>query len=167
MARATKSKAAAKTAGKKTSNAVSESSTERTSNSEAMSAGGDKALGKRVREKKPRPVRDIQKHTDIETRRAYREICQGLLKHAKEGAIPQTKLLIHIGKLEETPSGRKKATTSLSAILMEELRRSKTVEGGEKAEETVETVEEHTGTDGMQGQAECAVEQTAEDAGLE
>jgi hypothetical protein len=161
MGRAVKEcKAAAKTAGKKTPGQAAKGKAERKRNkAESRTEAGraakdkanapvvenetksetektaDKAAGKRLR-----PVPDIQKHADIETRRAFREICAGLLTHARKGEIPHTKLLIKIGKLEEKPSGRKRAGKSLSAILMEELRRTKTEDSTvEAARESAET----------------------------
>jgi hypothetical protein len=151
MGRAVKEcKAAAKTAGKKTPGQAAKGKAERKRNkaesrteapvveNETKSETektADKAAGKRLR-----PVPDIQKHADIETRRAFREICAGLLTHARKGEIPHTKLLIKIGKLEEKPSGRKRAGKSLSAILMEELRRTKTEDSTvEAARESAET----------------------------
>jgi hypothetical protein len=149
MGRAVKEcKAAAKTAGKKSARVAAKGKAERKrekaeSRTEAGRAAKDKAEAPLVQNeterqaertaelagKRQRPVPDIQKHADIETRRAFREICQGLLRHARKGAIPHTKLLIKIGKLEEKPTGRKRAGKSLSAILMEELRRTQAEDG--------------------------------------
>jgi hypothetical protein len=76
--------------------------------------------------KKVRPVRDIQRHADIETRRAFPQICQALVEHACKGASPQTKLLIKIGKLDEKAvPARQRRGKSLSAMLMQELERRK------------------------------------------
>jgi hypothetical protein len=161
MGRAVKEcKAAAKTAGKKSPGVAAKGEAERKrekaeSRTKARRAAKDKAEAPVVQNeterqaektvekpagKRQRPVPDIQKHADIETRRAFREICEALLRHAREGAIPHTKLLIKIGKLEEKPSGRKRAGKSLSAILMEELRRTQAEDGTvEAARESAET----------------------------
>jgi hypothetical protein len=155
MGRAVKEcKAAAKTAGKKSPGVAAKGEAERKrekaeSRTKARRAAKDKAEAPVVQNeterqaektaekptgKRQRPVPDIQKHADIETRRAFREICEALLRHAREGAIPHTKLLIKIGKLEEKPSGRKRAGKSLSAILMEELQRTQAQDGTVEAE---------------------------------
>lgn len=82
--------------------------------------------GMAAKAKKVRPVRDIQRHADIETRRAFPEICEALLEHARKGAMPQTKLLIKIGKLDEKAvPARQRRGKSLSAMLMQELERRK------------------------------------------
>jgi hypothetical protein len=99
--------------------------------------------------RKVRPVRDIQRHADIETRRAFPEICEALLEHARKGAMPQTKLLIKIGKLDEKAvPARQRRGKSLSAMLMQELERRKeeaatdaasaVAEAGTAAEEAME-----------------------------
>lgn len=89
-------------------------------------AAGQCATAKPVKEKKPRPVRNIQKHADTEVRRAFPEICGGLIKKAKTGAIGQTKYLMKISGLEENPQGgHKRRGPTLTAILMAELEKAK------------------------------------------
>lgn len=118
----TEDKGAAKTGDGSASKAAVKSSTRRTSRSKAKPADGSTGV---PAEKRLRPIPDIQRHADIETRRAFPAICEALLKRARKGAIQHTKLLIHIGKLEEKPSRRKRADKSLSAMLMDELQRAK------------------------------------------
>lgn len=73
-------------------------------------------------EKKKRPVRSIQEHTDREFRREFRDVCTGLIEKAKSGSTAHTRLLLEIGK-----SGDRKATKrggrSLSEMLLDELKR--------------------------------------------
>ena len=159
MGRAVKeSKAATKTAREKVGAAGGKAGRKSRAKAAPVDKEAEAPVKEKVTEKRKRPVPDIQKHADIETRRAFREICQGLLAHAREGAVSQTKLLIHIGKLGEKPSGRKRTGKSLTAILMEELQRT-------KAEENpVETAEKQAASDGIQERPECGAVQTAEHA---
>jgi hypothetical protein len=92
----------------------------------AKAAQQDVPVNEVTKAKKVRPVRDIQRHADIETRRAFPQICEALLVHARKGAMPQTKLLIKIGKLDEKAvPARQRRGKSLSAMLMQELERRK------------------------------------------
>jgi hypothetical protein len=76
------------------------------------------------------PVKDIRRHADEEVRKAFPEICRGLIEKAKGGGMGQTKLLIKISGLDEAPVGmkRKRRGKTLSALLMEELKKGKSAE---------------------------------------
>ena len=73
--------------------------------------------------KKERPVRCIHRHTDVEFRRAFPKVCEGLLKKAEQGKVQETKLLLQMGKFGEPKSGKRRAAASLSSMLLEELKR--------------------------------------------
>ena len=128
MGRAVK-KAASKTAGKAaqgiTGKGVATKGKQvRLSVSETVSASV--RVSEAVGEKKLPPVRNIQTYADKETRKVFREICKAHLEQACKGAIPHTRLLIKIGKMDEKTISRRRTGKSLSAILMEELSRVKT-----------------------------------------
>lgn len=73
--------------------------------------------------KRDRPVRCIHRHTDVEFRRAFPKVCEGLLKKAAQGKVQETRLLLQMGKFGEPKSGKRRAAASLSAMLLEELKR--------------------------------------------
>ena len=73
--------------------------------------------------KKKRPVRCIQRHTDVEFRREFREVFNGLVEKAKGGGTAQTRLLLQIGKFGDPKAVKRRGTKSLSEMLMDELKR--------------------------------------------
>jgi hypothetical protein len=79
--------------------------------------------GKPKKEKKKRPVRCIHQHTDVEFRREFREIFDGLAEKAKEGGTAQTRLLLQIGKFGDTKAAKRRGAKSLSEMLLDELKR--------------------------------------------
>jgi hypothetical protein len=93
---------------------------------EAMSAAMPKEAEsekpKKKRKKKP-PVRCIQQHTDVEFRRAFRGVCKALIKKSKAGGIPETRLLLQIGKFGDAKAAKRRGAKSLSELLLEELKR--------------------------------------------
>ncbi len=75
---------------------------------------------------KKRPIRNIHKHADLETRRHFEAICTGLVTKAKEGGLGHTRLLMKISGLDQKPEpGKQRRGKSLSAMLLEELERAK------------------------------------------
>ena len=91
---------------------------------QAKPAAEEKA--KSADEKKSKPVRNIQKHVDKAVREAFSEICSGLIEKAKAGAMGQTKLLMKISGLDESPqAGRKRRGKTLSSMLLAELEKAK------------------------------------------
>ena len=75
------------------------------------------------KEKKKRPVRCIQQHTDVEFRRQFRGVCKALIKKAKAGGIPETRLLLQIGKSGDAKAAKRRGAKSLSELLLDELKR--------------------------------------------
>jgi hypothetical protein len=73
--------------------------------------------------KKKRPVPCIQRHTDMEFRREFPEVFDALVKKAKEGGTAETRLLLQIGKFGDAKAAKRRGAKSLSAMLMDELRR--------------------------------------------
>lgn len=73
--------------------------------------------------KKKRPVRCIQRHTDVEFRRAFRGVCKSLIKKARGGGIQETRLLLQIGKFGDPKIAKRRGAKSLSAMLLDELKR--------------------------------------------
>jgi hypothetical protein len=73
--------------------------------------------------KKKRPVRSIERHTDLEFRREFREVFEGLVEKAKQGGTAQTRLLLEMGKFGERKSATRRKGASLSAMLLSELKR--------------------------------------------
>ena len=92
---------------------------------EAMSAAMPKEpeSGKRKKEKKKGPVRCIHRHTDVEFRREFRGVCKTLIERAKAGGIPETRLLLQIGKFGDPKVAKRRGAKSLSAMLLDELKR--------------------------------------------
>jgi hypothetical protein len=79
--------------------------------------------GKPKKEKKQRPVRCIQQHTDVEFRREFREIFAGLAEKAKGGGTAQTRLLLQIGKFGDPKVAKRRGAKCLSEMLLDELKR--------------------------------------------
>jgi hypothetical protein len=75
------------------------------------------------KKKKKRPVRCIHQHTDVEFRRAFRGVCKALIKKAKAGGTPETRLLLQIGKFGDTKAAKRRGAKSLSEMLLDELKR--------------------------------------------
>jgi hypothetical protein len=75
------------------------------------------------RRKKKRPVRCIQRHTDVEFRREFRDVCTGLIEKAKAGGTGQTRLLLQMGKFDDPKVAKQRGAKSLSEMLMDELKR--------------------------------------------
>ena len=75
------------------------------------------------KEKKKRPVRCIHQHTDVEFRREFREVCDKFIEKAKAGSIPDTRLLLQIGKFGDAKAAKRRGAKSLSEMLLDELKR--------------------------------------------
>ena len=75
------------------------------------------------KEKKQRPVRCIQRHTDVEFRREFPKIFDGLAEKAKAGGTAQTRLLLEIGKFGDAKAAKRRGAKSLSEMLLDELKR--------------------------------------------
>jgi hypothetical protein len=75
------------------------------------------------KEKKKRPVRCIHQHTDVEFRREFPKIFDGLAEKAKKGGTAQTRLLLQIGKFGDAKAARRRGAKSLSEMLLDELKR--------------------------------------------
>lgn len=92
---------------------------------EAMSAAMPKESEpkKPKKKKKKRPVRCIQRHTDVEFRREFRGVCKALIKKAKAGGTPETRLLLQIGKFGDAKVAKRRGAKSLSEMLLDELKR--------------------------------------------
>ena len=75
------------------------------------------------KEKKQRPVRCIHQHTDLEFRRSFRKVCGKLIEKSEAGSIPETRLLLQIGKFGDPKAAKRRGAKSLSAMLLDELKR--------------------------------------------
>lgn len=75
------------------------------------------------KKKKKKPVRCIQQHTDVEFRREFPAVCEGLLEKAKEGGVRETKLLLEMGGFGGAKAAKRRGGKSLSAMLLDELKR--------------------------------------------
>jgi hypothetical protein len=75
------------------------------------------------KEKKERPVRCIQQHTDVEFRREFRQVFKALVKKAKAGGTAETRLLLQIGKFGDPKVAKRRGAKSLSEMLLDELKR--------------------------------------------
>lgn len=75
------------------------------------------------KEKKKRPVRCIQRHTDVEFRRAFPKVCETLIEKSEAGGIPETRLLLQIGKFGDAKAAKRRGAKSLSEMLLDELKR--------------------------------------------
>jgi cell division protein FtsN len=73
--------------------------------------------------KKPKPVRCIHQHTDVEFRREFPKVFEALVEKAKEGGTAETRLLLQIGKFDDPKAARRRRGKSLSEMLMDELKR--------------------------------------------
>ena len=90
---------------------------------EAMATAMPKESKGSKRRKKKRPVRCIQQHTDVEFRREFRGVCKSLIKKARAGGIQETRLLLQIGKFGDPKIAKRRGAKSLSAMLLDELKR--------------------------------------------
>lgn len=99
----------------------SKSEAAETEGSEAQQA--KQTAGKPTKEKKQRPVRCIQEHTDREFRREFRGVCTGLIEKAKGGSTAHTRLLLEIGKPGDRKAAKRRRGRSLSEMLLDELKR--------------------------------------------
>jgi hypothetical protein len=92
---------------------------------EAMSAAMPKEAEseKPKKEKKKRPVPCIQRHTDVEFRRAFPKVCEKLIEKSEAGGIPETRLLLQIGKFGDAKAAKRRGAKSLSEMLLDELKR--------------------------------------------
>jgi hypothetical protein len=109
--------------GKGTADAVEEQKEEAAVATEEAIAG---KTASSVEVKKDKgPVEDIREYTDREFREAYPEICAGLMTKAKDGDIPQIKMLLEIiaGKYDDPEKAEQQSGKSLSELLMDELKR--------------------------------------------
>ncbi len=68
-------------------------------------------------------MRCIQRHTDLEFRREFRAVFDGLVEKAKGGGTAQTRLLLQIGKFGDPKVATRRGAKSLSEMLMDELKR--------------------------------------------
>ena len=75
------------------------------------------------KEKKQRPVPCIRRHTDLEFRREFRGVCEGLIKKAKDGGVRETRLLLDIGQFGDAKAAKRRGVKSLSTMLLDELKR--------------------------------------------
>jgi predicted CopG family antitoxin len=95
------------------------------------------------KKKKKRPVRCIQRHTDVEFRRQFRGVCKTLIKKAKAGGIQETRLLLKIGKFDDVKAAKRRGQKSLSEMLLDELKRRQdereALADSTKAEEQIAT----------------------------
>jgi hypothetical protein len=92
-----------------------------TESSEAQQA--ERIAGKPKKKKKQRPVPCIQRYTDREFRREFRQVCTTFLEKAKDGSTAHTKLLLEIGKSGERKATKRPGGRSLSEMLLDELKR--------------------------------------------
>jgi hypothetical protein len=75
------------------------------------------------KQKKKRPVRCIQQHTDVEFRREFPKVFKALVNKAKEGGTAETRLLLQIGKFGDAKKAKRRGGKSLSEMLLDELKR--------------------------------------------
>ena len=75
------------------------------------------------RSTKQRPVRCIQRHTNVEFRRAFRGVCKKLIEKAEDGGLQETRLLLQIGKFGDPKVAKRRGAKSLSEMLLDELKR--------------------------------------------
>ena len=90
---------------------------------EAVAAAMPKEAAVSKKEKKERPVRCIQRHTDVEFRREFRAVCKKLIEKSKAGGIQETRLLLKIGKFDDVKAAKRRGQKSLSEMLLDELKR--------------------------------------------
>ena len=96
---------------------------ERAVSEKAGAAAGQVEAGATKRAKKERPVRCIHRHADVEFRREFRKVCKGLIEKAAAGGVGQTRLLLDIGRFGDAKAAKQRRAKSLSALLLEELKR--------------------------------------------
>jgi hypothetical protein len=101
--------------------------------------------------KKKRPVRCIQRHTDVEFRREFREVFDGLVGKAKSGGTAQTRLLLEMGGFGNPKATKRHGAKSLSEMLLDELKRRQD--------------EREATTDGVSRDADVAVKSEAGSGG--
>ena len=89
---------------------------------------------------KQRPVRCIQRHTDVEFRRAFPKVCETLIEKSEAGGIPETRLLLQIGKFGDAKAAKRRGAKSLSEMLLDELKRRQ--DEREAADESTKTKEQ-------------------------
>ena len=113
---------------------------------EAMAAAMPKESKGLEKEKKQRPVRCIQRHTDVEFRRGFRKVCEKLIEKSKDGGIQETRLLLQIGRFGDPKIAKRRGAKSLSAMLLDELKRRQdereAAADSAKSEEQVSAVNE-------------------------
>ena len=97
--------------------------TEQAAEAVAAAMPEESQSAKPKKEKKQRPVRCIQQHTDLEFRREFREVCEKLIEKSKGGSIQETRLLLQIGKFGDPKIAKRRGAKSLSAMLLDELKR--------------------------------------------
>jgi hypothetical protein len=97
--------------------------TERAAEAKATALPKETESKSSKKSKKERPVRCIQRHTDVEFRRAFRGVCEKLIEKAEDGGIQETRLLLQIGKFGYPKVAKRRGAKSLSAILLDELKR--------------------------------------------
>jgi hypothetical protein len=113
---------------------------------EAMATAMPKEAEGLKKEKKKRPVRCIQRYTDVEFRREFRDVCDKLIERSKDGGIQETRLLLQIGKFGDPKIAKRRGAKSLSAMLLDELKRRQdereAAADSAKSEEQVSAVNE-------------------------
>jgi hypothetical protein len=109
-----------KTAAKKRGTAEAKRTEEQDNNS-GIDQAAEAGTGKKT--KKPRPVRCIHRHTDVEFRRIFPAVFDGLAEKAKEGGTAETRLLLQIGKFGDPKAAKRRRGKSLSEMLLDELKR--------------------------------------------
>jgi hypothetical protein len=105
----------------------------------AMPTESESEKPKKKRKKK-RPVRCIQRHTDVEFRRAFRGVCKTLIRKAKAGGTPEIRLLLQIGRSGDAKAAKRRGAKSLSEMLLDELKRRQ--DEREAAAESTKTKEQ-------------------------
>jgi hypothetical protein len=117
--------------------------TEQTAEAEAVAAAIPKEAEVPKKKKKKRPVRCIQRHTDVEFRREFRDVCETLIEKSKAGGIQETRLLLKIGKFDDVKAAKRLGQKSLSEMLLDELKRRQdereALADSAKAEERIAT----------------------------
>jgi hypothetical protein len=113
---------------------------------EAVATAMPKESQSLTKEKKKRPVRCIQRHTDVEFRREFRDVCDKLIEKSKAGGIQETRLLLQLGKFGDPKIAKRRGAKSLSAMLLDELKRRQdereAAVDGAKSEEQISAVNE-------------------------
>jgi hypothetical protein len=97
--------------------------TERAGETKATALPKETESKRPKKSKKERPVRCIQRHTDVEFRRAFPDVFESLIEKAKDGGIQETRLLLQIGKFGDPKVAKRRGAKSLSEMLLDELKR--------------------------------------------